>query len=1182
MNQPLDPFAISLNGIHLIEASAGTGKTYTLTTLFIRLLLEKQLRVDEILVVTFTEAATKELRERIRRRLHEVLRTFEEQTSSDKELCKFLQSYPNHQEIIKLLIEALHNFDESAIFTIHGFCLRVLRDHAFESGVLFDTKLISDQSDFLQEIVGDFWRQHFYQASPLFVNYALENGYDTPDSLLAVLGNGQYLGKSFLKIIPQLDVINVSETTFLDIFAQTQQFWQVNAADIETLLLADTHLNANKYRKTSIPQWCQTLTSYFNQAIPSMNLPEKFEQFTTQKLANSVKKGKTPPQHLFFDLCEKFLTQQQIVENGFYEHLLALKYKLFTVVKNALMLKKQQFNVQSYDDLLLNVGRALSTENLLAQRLYHRYPVALIDEFQDTDPVQYQIFKQIYAHNPTLFFIGDPKQAIYSFRGADIFTYMSAHRHANQQHTLTINHRSEEKLLRAINILFTQVERPFIFADIPYPLATAIPKSQLRLENQQFSPLTIWFVSRAQAELDLNKPIPKKLAEKSIPLAVAYEIARLLTLAQRRQAFIGNRPLTAGDIAILVDTNDRARFMQKTLTSLNIPSVLYSRENLFNSPEIAEIAKILMAVAQPQDESLMKAALATEIVGWTSSDLYEMSNDQKIDTWKKQLYKFQKYHTLWQNIGFMQMFRTLLTEQQVSERLLRYPDGERRLTNVLHAAEILHQAIVHDNLSIDGLNTWLMQQRLQAQTEVDDERQLRLESDDQRIKIITIHKSKGLEYPIVFCPFIWEGRLRTEKSQQFTFHDAEGNVTLDLGSPLQETHRQQALLEELAEKLRLFYVAITRAQYRCYLVWGAFRDAATSALAHLLYSHLNSEFEQADDEILWKTLHTLTLQSDESLQVMLLPTEKTAYQRSFESDMPLRAREFTRIINTEWHVSSFTALTAAAHAEVAERPDYDEWLAIRPTTPVVSARKTIFDFPQGAKAGVFVHAVFEHLDFLQPQQEVIKQQLNRFGYDEAEWLEVLSDFITAVLTTPLDPRQPALNLEQIWREVRLNEWEFYYPLRRITAAGLQTVLAQHHAGFADLTALETSTRLEFAPVRGFMRGFIDMIFQYQGRFYLVDYKSNFLGTTPAAYHRDSLRAVMTRENYFLQYLIYTVALHRYLGTRLPNYRYKQHFGGIFYLFVRGMNPKWGTDYGIYRDLPAANLIAELSDYFSPI
>lgn len=1201
MNQPLDPFAIPLDGIHLIEASAGTGKTYTLTTLFIRLLLEKQLRVDEILVVTFTEAATKELRERIRRRLYEVLRTYIEHTSVDKELHKFLQFYPNSLEIIKQLTEALHNFDEAAIFTIHGFCLRVLRDHAFESGVLFNTELITDQSDLLQEIVEDFWRQHFYQASPLFVDYARNKGYKTPTKLLEVLGNGQYLGKSFLKIIPQLEVKNVSEKEFMDIFAKTQRLWQTHAAAIEALLLKDTQLNANKYRKTSIPQWCQALTDYFNQTIPSMELPEKFEQLTASKLASSVKKGKNPPQHLFFDESERFLAQQQLLENAFQEYLLALKYKLFTVAKNALTRKKQQFNVQSYDDLLLSVERALTTDNFLAQRLRQHYPVALIDEFQDTDPVQYQIFRQIYADDPTLFFIGDPKQAIYGFRGADIFTYMEARLHANQRHTLTINRRSEGQLLHAINTLFTQVNEPFIFADIPYQMATAVPKLQLYLTGQPVPPMVVWFVSRMQAGFDPQKPINKEWAKDNLPLAVAYEIAQLLTLAQRGEAVIGNRPLAAGDIAILVDTNERARLMQKVLTPLNIPSVLYSRENLFNSPEMAEITQILMAVAEPQDEALMKAALATTLMGWTSDELYRLSDEHSVTTssrkgdsalsdkrgvgkksdesysWHKPWYRFQKYHALWQNTGFIQMFRALLVEQHIPERLLRYPDGERRLTNVLHIAEVLHQAASRDNLSIDGLNTWLAEQRQQAQAEVDDERQLRLESDDLRVKIITIHKSKGLEYPIVFCPFIWEGKLRTADSQQFVFHD-NGGLTLDLGSPTQENHRQQALLEERAEKLRLFYVAITRAQYRCYLVWGAFRDAANSPLAHLLYPQM--DWEQADDDTLQQTLQTVTDKNRSAWQITSLPTKKTTYPRVFPGNTPLRARQFNHIIDTQWQVASFTGLTAAAPViEVAERPDYDELLTVRPstTTTVVAERRTIFDFPASAKAGVFIHALFEHLDFSQPQPDVIGQQLDKFGYDKA-WLEVIRDFVSTVVATPLDPQRPGLTLACIHREARLNEWEFYYPLHHLTAANLQAILAKNYAEFADFTHI----RLEFAPVQGFMKGFIDMIFHYQERYYIVDYKSNFLGTTASAYHRDLLRSVMAHENYFLQYLIYTVALHRYLRTRLPDYRYEQHFGGVYYLFLRGMNPEWGPDYGVYRDVPAASLIYALSDYFSTI
>ena len=1189
--EKLDPLSAPLQGINLIEASAGTGKTYTITTFFLRLILERKLTVDKILVVTFTEAATEELRDRLRRRLYEALTAFQQGDSPDEVLATLMRQCPDHNEAQFRLSNALRGFDEAAIFTIHSFCRQMLQNNAFESGVLFDVELIRDQSHLLREIVEDFWRQYFYQAAPLFITYALENGYDNPTRFLVTLGYGNYVGQPFLKIIPQqqIPLTDATEQAFYTIFNDTKQIWQSQAAEIEELLLKDNQLNANKYRKKSIPQWCKTLNHFLNAPMISINLPDKWLKFTTTELANSVKKGKTPPQHPFFEQCEQLLHCQQALSKNFEQQLLALKIKLFEIAEHALARKKHQHHIQSFDDLLINLYKALTKTNAqrLAQLICNKYPAALIDEFQDTDPVQYKIFRTVYGSGkPILFLIGDPKQAIYSFRGADIFTYMAACRDATHRYTLATNWRSEADLISAVNELFRRTARPFLFEAIPFqpvqaPNENQRPAERLKIENKYLPPLQLWFVPRHLADCLPDKPINKSWAKQHIPVSVGHEIARLLMLGQQEQALIGNQPLTAGDIAILVRTNTQARQMQKVLTRLQIPSVLYSRESLFAAHEVMEIERILLAVAELNNEALIKAALTTDLIGVSGNELHHlMANGTQ---WQKRLNQFQHYHFLWRNSGFIQMFRTLLLKEQVQTHLLSYPEGERRLTNVLHAGEVLQQAAVQQKLGMSGLCQWLSQQRRQAQeVHLEEEQQLRLESDENRVKIVTIHKSKGLEYPIVFCPMVWDGYLYQSQYEQFTFHDEDEELTLDLGSSEQEQHRLRALAEERAENLRLFYVAVTRAKHRCYLIWGAFKEASTSALAHLLHPDL--DVEKTDDATLWQELQTLVSESGNRLQVSYLPMDPAPYQRPIEKVARLKPRYFTGKIDKSWKVSSFTSLSTPVSAtDAADRPDYDE------ATSSLSAgerniwlspdKKHIFNFPRGARAGTFMHALFENLDFTQPDAKLIENQLVNFGYDVEQWQEVIVKLVENILTTPLEPQQQNFTLSNISRAKRLNELEFYYPLvNTITCNGLQAIFAEFNQPIHTLL-METVSRLEFSPVRGFMKGFIDMVFEQGGRFYLVDYKSNMLGTAQQAYHHSHLKEVMAREAYLLQYHIYAVALHRYLSNRLSNYHYEEHFGGVYYLFLRGMQPRWGAHYGIYRDLPAAGLIEKLSGYF---
>lgn len=839
------------------------------------------------------------------------------------------------------------------------------------------------------------------------------------------------------------------------------------------------------------------------------------------------------------------------------------------MAEKALAYKKRQHNFQSFDDLLTNLNIALQGDAgpWLAQRIHQKYPVALIDEFQDTDPVQYKIFHRIYeeAENPALFFIGDPKQAIYSFRGADIFTYMSARRDALQQYTLETNWRSDGALVKAINTLFTRVPHPFIFEEIHFqPVKVPDEKPRLDIADAFNAPLQIWFISRTQANCEPTKTISKKWAGPNIALAVGYEIAHLLHLAQKNQAYLKekgrNKPLEAGDIAILVRTNKQAQFMQRTLTQLRIPSVLYSGESLFISHEVMEIERLLWAIANPTELHLLKIALVTDMLGLSGNALFQLIEDEQ--AWQNELNRFHKYHALWQTVGFMRMFRTLLIDYAVPARLLAFPDGERRLTNVLHAAELLQQVAVQQKLTMAHLYQWLVQQR-QNQEEVTEEEQLRLESDEKRVKIVTIHKSKGLEYPIVFCPFVWDGKLYESKTKQFTFHDQD-TLTLDLGSPEQEEHRNCAIKEEQAENVRLFYVAVTRAKHRCYLVWGGLKDIETSAPARLWYSP-PTKVEKVDDEVLQESVHALIEASKHTIQLSPLPTQAHLYQQPKEIQPELTARPFLGKIDKTWRIASFTSIAKQLPADMA---DHDTTVSIKEdwvqAQPNIQTEQAILDFPKGAKAGIFFHALFEKLDFTQlpPDQAFIAQQLRNFGYDSEKWQTIIADFVTQVVTTPLEPQYADFTLSTINHKRRLNELEFYYPLDQTMVSTLKTEIS--------------TARLMFSSSKGFMKGFIDLIFQAGEQFYLVDYKSNFLGMQMQAYHHSHLKSVMTQEGYELQYHIYTIALHRYLQTRLANYQYEKHFGGVYYLFLRGMNPHWGAQYGIFRAKPSVEFIESMS------
>ena len=522
----LNVFEAALGGVNLIEASAGTGKTHTITGLYLRLVLEAERPVRNILVVTYTKAATEELRDRIRQRLLGARAAFERgKAEEDGFLGVLLARSDDHERAVKRLTNAIRGFDEAAIYTIHGFCQRVLGDSAFESAMPFETELLPDERELLQEIVDDFWRREFYHATPLLVNFLLDEGY-TPESLLQEIRG--HLAKAYLTLKPPQKPpgFATAEAAFATAYAELRALWGEARDTVERLLLDTKSLNGNRYRKTSIPGWLVLMDDYLLPEMANLKLFERFEKFTASQLAASTKAKQTAPQHPVFDACDKLLAAYRQLAEHYRWYLRALRVRLIDFCNRELVQRKRRLQLQSYDDLLANLDRALQSEGgeSLAASIRQRYSAALIDEFQDTDPVQYDIFRRIYLGSDLpVFLVGDPKQAIYSFRGADIFAYLKARNDAAQRYTLDVNWRSDPDLLRAFNAVFERSPKPFLFAEIPYIEARAAEceRQPLLLEGMRDPPFHFWFLGRDEDD----RLLAKGKANEQIAAAVAAEIA---------------------------------------------------------------------------------------------------------------------------------------------------------------------------------------------------------------------------------------------------------------------------------------------------------------------------------------------------------------------------------------------------------------------------------------------------------------------------------------------------------------------------------------------------------------------------------------------------------------------------------------------------------------------------------
>lgn len=1203
--------------MNLIEASAGTGKTYTMAGLFLRLLLEEGLTVDQVLVVTFTEIATDELRIRIRNRLRDAIRAFRTgEAGNDAALQLLLERVNDHCLARTQLEDALRDFDNAAISTIHGFCHRVLGENAFESGVTFGTELVQDDASIRRQIIVDFWRRQVHGAHELYVDYLAANK-GNPDTLMELANVKK--GALPLRLVPELDTAGeaVDEAKLIkeagELIKEVISQWRSGGKEIANLLKHAAEqeiLSKTSYRDDSIDALAADMDAFAAAQAESLVLPDKFKNLTPAGLKKGTRKNKVTPHHDFFTLCGEAHCKAEELSKAFQRRIIELRRECLENLETEYRRIKKERSIQSFDDLLLDVHRALKGEQgpALARQLREKYRAALIDEFQDTDPVQFEIFEAVYAGHDDrpLFLIGDPKQSIYAFRGADIFSYLKARRQALDPYPLKVNWRSEDALVRAVNTLFDskRVKNPFLYDQIEYVKVDAAPEGDdkpepLTIDGESTPPLRLWFLSRTgrcpdptnEALLDQAKnstdPIPKKRVWRDIDDRVATEAARLINLGRAGRALIGKRGLEPRDIAILVRANWQADSLQQALKNRNVASVVYSTASLMKSPEIEELHRIFSAIASWRDARLVKGALASRIMGLSGNDLEALVRDEQ--RWEDRLLSFRLYHELWQGQGFIQMFREFLVREHVGQRLLALPNGERRMTNILHAAELLQREAVERRLGMAGLIKWLADQRA-GKGEVDEEKQQRLESDEKRVKIITIHRVKGLEFPVTFCPFLWDGYLHTS----FVYHDREHDdrLTLDLRMALDPQEAALVKQEECAENLRLAYVALTRARNLCYTIAGPIEDYATSPLAYLLHQD-TMDMQPDGGSLIDSVAQRVVSMTDDVMKADLRKVEERAQGGIQVSEMPgrsrervvaetpdtahMEARQFTGKIDGTWRVTSYSGLAGEHRMVPLDEPDRDQD-DLAEETPAEPEDHSIFTLPRGAGVGNMIHWLFEHLDFAaagDAEQRVL-DALQRARFDP-KWAEVVTDMVTKVLQTPL-LEDGDLTLASVTPDRTLCEMEFYYPLAPITAQGM-TAIFERHGRAPDGDAPEKIGRLVFSPRRGFLKGFIDLIFEHDGRYYIVDYKSNSLGMDVQAYRQERLALAMAAGNYTLQYHVYAVALHRYLQKRISEYDYEKHFGGVFYLFVRGMDPKAGPEYGVFADRPSVGLIADLSEYF---
>ncbi|MBC6350727.1 exodeoxyribonuclease V subunit beta [Klebsiella pneumoniae] len=1165
--ESLDPLRLPLIGERLIEASAGTGKTFTIAALYLRLLLglggeaayPRAISVEELLVVTFTEAATEELRGRIRSNIHELRIACLRGESDNPLYSALLAEIADKDDAAKTLLLAERQMDEAAVFTIHGFCQRMLSLNAFESGMLFEQQLIEDESRLRYQACADFWRRHCY---PLTRDIAavIHDVWKGPRDLLKSLDRWLQGEAPQLKSPPAPnETLAERHQQIIARIDSLKQQWREQVGEIEGVL-ENSGLDRRKFNRGNQGKWMEKVNAWAQEETLSYQLPDALEKFAQSFLLERTKAGGEPPVHPLFSAVESLLASSLTLTD-------LVLARAMVEIRDAVAREKRRRGELGFDDMLSRLDEALRGDSgeTLASAIRQRFPVAMIDEFQDTDPQQYRIFRRIWRRQPetALLLIGDPKQAIYAFRGADIFTYMKARGDVAAHYTLDTNWRSSPGMVGSVNRLFSLSDNPFMFHEIPFlPVKAAAKNKGLRftVDAADVPAMNVWLMPGDTVGSGDYQTFMAQLC--------ATQIRDWLSAGQRGRALLWrgetSRPVQASDITVLVRNRQEAAQVREALQTLGIPSVyLSNRDSVFETLEAQELLWLLQAVLAPERENTLRSALATSMFGLTALDIENLNQDEQ--AWDALVEEFSEYRQIWRQRGVMPMLRALMTARHIAENLLATRGGERRLTDILHISELLQEAASQLE-SEHALVRWLAQHIAEPDSNAASQ-QMRLESDKHLVQIVTIHKSKGLEYPLVWLPFI----ARFRKQDQAFYHDRETfAAVLDLGQD--EASLELAEAERLAEDLRLLYVALTRAVWHCSLGVAPLSsrksgnsDFHLSALGRLLQAG-----EAMDAAGLAARLADFC-HGDIALQI---PGELdlTPWQAPAATIPRLSARELQRRIADDWRVTSYSGLQQHGFSggqDLLPRLDVD---AAGVGEVVEEPQLTPHQFPRGAAPGTFLHSLFEELDFTQPVPEGwMAEKLQLSGFD-AQWAPVLTDWLGGVLKTRLPGPDIALN--QLAARDKQVEMAFYLPIAQLlTAERLDALIRQYDPLSAD------TPPLDFRQVRGMLKGFIDLVFRHEGRYYLLDYKSNWLGEDREAYTRPAMEQAMRAHRYDLQYQLYSLALHRYLRHRLADYDYDRHFGGVIYLFLRGMDGQEGGQ-GIFTTRPVRPLIDGLDQLFA--
>jgi len=1127
---------IDLDGISLIEAGAGTGKTYSITNIYIRLLLEKNYDSGEIAVVTFTVAAADELRERISNKLRELLTALESGIEKIPDEFSSIIKEPNIEESCIKIELALRSLDDAPIFTIHKFINKITKENAFESRSSFDAEISEDKSEILSSIVMDFFRLNINKY-----NKHIQKMLDWAEFFKALV--------RFIKSVSEKNII--TKNVYIDdVFSELDEFH--NSAIIIRDYFQDIIIN-HKYEGL---EECNNIS--FEEILNVTKeiisdkyiLIEKAEDFKKSlKLKNEFMK------RLLND-ADNLKVKQAMEKIRKADDYISIEKKRF---KSAFALKaldyynktvkeiKNQKQILFYDDIINSVYSIVkeNADSELRKNISRKYSIALIDEFQDTDESQCAIFGNLFNN---LIYIGDPKQSIYRFRGADIHSYIDVSKKSANRYNLQINWRSEENLLSAVNVFFS-CSNPFRNDDIDFVPAEPCKKISKMIVDDSNNVMNIRF----QLYSNLN--------ELNVYEDIMREVVSLLDLSKKGKAVIpdedGMRPLRASDIAILVYRNKEADEMRSYLSKNGIPSAIRSGKSVFDSYEFTEFVQLLSAMDNPESMKKIKTALSVRFMGFTPAMIELLSDDDM----SLHAERFDLYGRTALNKGLLEAYRMLIKDYSAVSNISLSPDAQRIITNMDHIAELLDERKRKKDYSLSELASEVSS----SLDESSEKYELRIERDDDAVQIMTVHKSKGLEFPVVFVASEF---LRKPSDKELGFVcriDGKNTLVMNDGSAYSTKIIDSIYKNEIiSENLRLFYVALTRAKFRVYLYHaekkiknGSIKNEY-SALNHILTSHEPTFKERETVDVLneFTQKHGFLFRDISSLT----DSQNQAANQP-DSKKKLSARIFPEIKFRNFKVASYSMITEGKDITYEHVTDENRELDFQSGEKVF-----LHEFPKGSEAGNFLHGVLEKLIANnKPDVEVIDSFLRMYGINYSYKKDVFR-LIEEVKNALFCSDNMKFSLADLKNENMISELDFHFSFDNFASDKFEEIIC------TDAPHLHIRNTISEISITGFMKGFADMVFCHEGKYFILDWKSNYLGDYASDYSEEKLIQSMRSSKYAVQLYIYTYALYKLLKIRDKEFNYDD-FGGFFYVYLRGVSA--GSSNGIYFYRPSFEAVKKI-------